>query len=134
MGGGLLEAGMDPSARRKEKNGADALAAKGTFGVVAAEVLANRQASKAATSTMSKNRWLLERFAAPLASRPSAEITAEILELLRTVEQRGRTRMDEGGVATGLSEAIRHARHDSLLRSRNVAEIVRKAPKQRRFR
>ncbi|MGD0762001.1 MAG: integrase arm-type DNA-binding domain-containing protein [Roseiarcus sp.] len=87
----LLESGVDPSAQRREVKAAEALVAASTFGVVAAEVLANKEANEAADSTLSKNRWLLENLAAPLASRPIAEITAaEILDLLRRVEKTGR--------------------------------------------
>ena len=87
----LVEKGIDPSARRKEDKAAQALAASNTFGAVAAEVLANKEAHEAASSTMSKNRWLLEHLAAPLADRPIAEITAkEILDLLKRIETSGR--------------------------------------------
>ena len=62
-----------------------------TFGAVAAEVLANKQAMEAADATLNKNRWLLENLAAPLKERPIAEITSkEILELLKRVEATGR--------------------------------------------
>jgi hypothetical protein len=54
-------------------------------------VLANKKATDAAGSTMSKNRWLLEHLAAPLANRPISEITAvEILHLLKLIEKSGR--------------------------------------------
>jgi hypothetical protein len=87
----LLEAGIDPSAQRRESKAAETVAASSTFGVVAAEVLANKEANEAASATLSKNRWLLENLAAPLAARPIAEITAaEILELLRRVEKSDR--------------------------------------------
>lgn len=87
----LLEQGIDPSAHRRETAAAAELAAKITFGVVAAEVLANKEASQAAGATMDKNRWLLESLAAPLKDRPIGEITSkEILDLLKKVEQSGR--------------------------------------------
>lgn len=87
----LLEAGTDPSDQRKQDKAAETKAASNTFGVVVAEVLANKAANEAASSTLSKNRWLLEHLAAPLAYRPIAEITAaEILELLKRIETSGR--------------------------------------------
>jgi integrase len=87
----LLEAGIDPSAERKQIKAAELVAAANTFGAVAAEVLANKEANEAASATLSKNRWLLENLAAPLAARPIAEITAaEILEILRRIEKSGR--------------------------------------------
>lgn len=65
--------------------------AKNTFGVIAAELLGNKEANEAASATMSKNRWLLEKLAAPLANRPIAEVTpVEILHLLKQVEKSGR--------------------------------------------
>ena len=40
---------------------------------------------------MSKNRWLLQELAAPLAKRPINEITpAEILVILKRIEKTGR--------------------------------------------
>ena len=79
----LLEAGIDPSAERKQSKAAELVAAANTFGAVAAEVLANKEA-KSGERHLSKNRWLLEISAAPLAARPIAEITAaEILEILQ---------------------------------------------------
>lgn len=87
----LLEAGVDPSAQRKQEKIADRIAANNTFGLIAAEVLANKEAQEAARSTLSKNRWLIENLAAPLAGRPIAEITAaEILDLLKRIETSGR--------------------------------------------
>lgn len=87
----LLEQGIDPSVHRREAQQAVEEEAKSTFGHVAAEVLANKEASEAASATMNKNRWLLEDLAAPLKNRPIAEITSkEILELLRKVEVSGR--------------------------------------------
>lgn len=54
-------------------------------------MLANKEANEAASSTLSKNRWLLENLAAPLSSRPIAEITAaEILDLFKRIETSGR--------------------------------------------
>ncbi len=86
-----LESGIDPSTHRKEEKAADELANQNTFGIVAGEVLANKEAEDAAGSTMSKNRWLLENLAAPLADRPIAEITSqEILILLKRIEASGR--------------------------------------------
>ncbi|MBM3607753.1 MAG: DUF4102 domain-containing protein [Alphaproteobacteria bacterium] len=87
----LLESGIDPSTQRKEEKAADELSNRNTFGIVAAEILANKEAEDAASTTMSKNRWLLENLAAPLADRPIAEITSqEILILLKRIEASGR--------------------------------------------
>jgi integrase len=87
----LIAEGIDPSVRRKLDKIASATAAKNTFGAVAAEHLANLEANGAAERTLTKNRWLLEDLAAPLASRPIAEIVpAEILDILKRVEKSGR--------------------------------------------
>jgi len=87
----LLKKGIDPSAHRRETAAAAEQAAQSTFGAVAAEVLANKEASHASEATLSKNRWLLENLAAPLKDRPIAEITSkEILDLLKVVEKSGR--------------------------------------------
>ena len=87
----LLDAGVDPSEKRKKEKIAERIAANNTFGLIAAEVLANKEAQEAAHSTLSKNCWLIENLAAPLAARPIAEITsAETLELLKRIELSGR--------------------------------------------
>ncbi len=87
----LIEVGTDPSVRKKLDKISVATSAQNTFGAVAAEYLANMKESDVAESTLSKNRWLLEDLAAPLAGRPIAEIIpAEILEVLKRIEKTGR--------------------------------------------
>ncbi len=87
----LLLAGTDPSLQRRLDKLAAATAACNTFGDVAAEYLANLEATGAAETTIVKNRWLLEDLASPLATRPVAEIVpAEILQLLKRIEKSGR--------------------------------------------
>jgi integrase len=87
----LIADGIDPAVKRKLDALAVATATQNTFGAVAAEYLANLEASGAAASTMAKNRWMLEDLAAPLAKRPIADIVpAEILTILKRVEQSGR--------------------------------------------
>ncbi len=87
----LLLDGVDPSAQRKEQRLAARISANNTFGAIAQELLAKKEAEAAAGSTMSKNRWLLEDLASSLATRPIAEITAaEVLALLQRVEKSGR--------------------------------------------
>ena len=70
--------------RKKRTRSLQPLQAQNTFGVIAAEHLANLEANKVAETTLSKNRWLLEQLAAPLTDRPITEITpAELLDLLQ---------------------------------------------------
>lgn len=87
----LLANGTDPSVQKRQDKIAAGTAARNTFGAVADEVLANKEANEASSSTMDKNRWLLKELAAPLCDRPIAEITAaEILDLLKRIEKSGR--------------------------------------------
>ena len=87
----LLASGADPAVKRKLDKIAAATAAQNTFGAIAAECLANMEAIGAAQSTISKNRWMLNDLAAPLANRPIAEIVpAEILDVLKRIEKSGR--------------------------------------------
>ena len=87
----LLAEGTDPAVRKKLDRIAAETAARNTFGLIVEEFLANLEANGAATSTMAKNKWLLEDLAKPLANRPVAEITAaEILDLLKRIEKSGR--------------------------------------------
>lgn len=87
----LLAAGVDPSAKRRQDKLDETLAAANSFGVIADEVLANKQAMGASNSTLEKNRWLLKDLAAPLSDRPITEISAaEVLRLLKRIEVSGR--------------------------------------------
>jgi len=87
----LLTEGTDPAVRKKLDRIAAETAARNTFGLIVEEFLGNLEANGAAASTMSKNKWLLEDLAKPLANRPIAEITAaEILDLLKRIEKSGR--------------------------------------------
>ena len=87
----LIAAGVDPSIKKKLDRHNAERAAGNTFGMIAAEFLENLAGNGAAEITQSKNKWLLEEVAAPLASRPVADITpAELLELLKRVERSGR--------------------------------------------
>ncbi len=87
----LLATGTDPSAQKRQDKIAAGTAARNTFGAIVEEVLSNKEANQAASSTMDKNRWLLQDLAAPLTERPIADITAaEILDVLKRVEKTGR--------------------------------------------
>lgn len=87
----LLTDGADPAVQRRLDRIAAANSARNTFGLVAAEHLANMEANGAAVATMSKLRWMLEDLAKPLANRPIADIApAEILDLLKRIEKTGR--------------------------------------------
>src|SRR6202795_2739745 len=87
----LLAAGTDPSVKRKLDKITAATSAQNTFGAVATEYLAHMEANGASESTLSKNRWMLQDLAAPLANRPITEIlAAEILIVLKRIEKTGR--------------------------------------------
>jgi len=87
----LLSEGGDPAVQKKLDNIAARTASNNTFGLVAQEYLANMVSNDAASSTLSKNKWLLLDIASPLASRPIKDISsAEILDLLKRVESSGR--------------------------------------------
>lgn len=87
----LLEAGTDPSRKKQLDRIAAATSARNTFGAIAEEHLQNLQERGAAETTMIKNRWYLQKLAAPLANLPITEVTpAEILHLLKRIEKSGR--------------------------------------------
>jgi len=65
----LLADGIDPSQKRKDEK----TAAEVTFGIVATEYIAKLGEEGPAESTISKNKWLLEDLASPLARRPVTE-------------------------------------------------------------
>lgn len=86
-----IASGTNPGVKRKLERITAATAGQNTFGAIAAEYLANLEANGAAESTLSKNRWMLEDLAAPLAKRPIADILPiEILHLLKKIEKSGR--------------------------------------------
>lgn len=88
----LLASGVDPSADKKVRRIAAAVATESTFGGIAAEYLARIDKDGAAPSTLTKNKWMLQDLAGPsLGARPIAEITAaEVLTLLQDIERSGR--------------------------------------------
>jgi len=87
----LLAAGISPAQKKRADKTAAAAAAQNTFGLIAAEYIANLEAQSVAKPTLGKNRWLLEQLAAPLARRPIAEIMpAELLDILKRIEKSGR--------------------------------------------
>lgn len=87
----LLAEGMDPAEQKQRllASGRDARA--NTFAVVADELLDRKRQQSLSANTLTKIEWLLD-FARPLiGQRPVSEITAaEVLDVLRTVEKRGR--------------------------------------------
>jgi integrase len=86
-----LAEGIDPAQKRREEKVAASISAANTFGVLAAEYIDKQEKEGAAPSTVSKNKWLLQDLAAPLAKRPIAEIQpAEILDLCKRIEKSGR--------------------------------------------
>jgi integrase len=87
----LLADGIDPAAERKLNKLAAITAAQNTFGALAKEYLGILEANGAAETTLAKNRWMLERLAAPLSSRPITQIVpAEVLNVLKRIEKSGR--------------------------------------------
>jgi len=87
----LLIDNIDPAGKRRLDKIAAETAARQTFGLVADEYLGQQHAKNAARATISKTTWLLKDLASPLTDRPIHEIKpAEILTLLRRIEQSGR--------------------------------------------
>ena len=86
-----LLSGTDPAEAKRQKKLSAEVAARNTFGLIAAEYIENQKARNLSPITIKTNRWLLEELASPLANRPIKEITAaEILDLLKKVEKSGR--------------------------------------------
>ncbi|MBS7698669.1 MULTISPECIES: integrase arm-type DNA-binding domain-containing protein [unclassified Chelatococcus] len=86
-----LEQGIDPAAAKRAAELAERHSAANTFEVIADEYLAKLAREGRADTTMNKVTWLLD-FARPaLGRRPITQISAaEVLEVLRKVESRGR--------------------------------------------
>ena len=106
----LIADDVDPSHQRKLDQIARGVASKTTFGGIVEEHLEILKEDRAAVSTISKNRWLLQDLAAPLTKRPITAITpAEILLVLQRVEKTGRretARRLRGAIGTIFRRAI----------------------------
>lgn len=87
----LLVDGVDPAEHKKRSSAAVAESRANTFSIIAEELLVRKRQQGRAQHTVSKLDWLFD-FARPsIGERPIAEITAaEVLEVLRLVERRGR--------------------------------------------
>ncbi|MBA3068735.1 MAG: DUF4102 domain-containing protein [Hyphomonas sp.] len=87
---GLLQNGIDPSAKAKADKEERRALAEDTFLALAEELLARGEREGRAAITLSKKRWLIGLAAADLGARPIREITAaEILKPLRRLEAKG---------------------------------------------
>ena len=86
-----LADGQDPAELRKAKVREAKAKSEETFKAIANEWLARLEIEGRAAKTLQKMRWLLDLAYPLIGSRPIADLTApELLEVLRTVEVRGR--------------------------------------------
>lgn len=86
-----LAEGRDPAEVRKEAGREAKARSQDTFGAISDEWLDKLERDGRSSATMTKMRWLVD-FARPaIGPRPITELTApELLEVLRTIEIRGR--------------------------------------------
>jgi integrase len=86
-----LDAGVDPSLRKRLDRLSAASEQAATFEAVAAELLEKKRREAKAPQTLAKIEWLFGLATPSIGQRPIAGITApEILQVLRAVESRGR--------------------------------------------
>jgi integrase len=86
-----IEAGVDPSLRKRLDRLSAASEQAATFKAIASELLDKKRREAKANRTISKLEWLFSLATPSLGQRPIAGITApEILRVLRAVESRGR--------------------------------------------
>lgn len=86
-----LRAGQDPAEQKRIERITKAVSRANTFGLIADELMAKKEAEGRAPATMEKARWLIGLARPTLGTRPITEISAaEILATLRKVEARGR--------------------------------------------
>lgn len=104
-----------------------------TFGAVAAELLAKMEREEAAPATIKKNRWLLEKLAAPLADEPIADLTAaDIQRVLASIEASERYESAvrlRGAIGAVFRHAIRTARATNDPTAALVGGLTSPAPK-----
>lgn len=85
-----MQAGVDPTAAKREERAAKRNAAGNTFGGIAGEYIAKLEAEGKADVTIAKAYWLLSKLSPALGKRPISEITpAELLAVLRKSEKIG---------------------------------------------
>ena len=86
-----LAEGIDPSEAKKVEKRQQRISAENTFEAVANEYVDKLRNEGRAASTLSKVEWLLGIANAAMGRRPIADISsAEVLDVLRSVEKRGR--------------------------------------------
>lgn len=86
-----LSEGIDPSEAKKADKRAQRVATANTFEAIAAEYVEKLMKEGRSPRTLSKVEWLLGMAYPLIGRRPIAEISsAEVLEVLRKVERRGR--------------------------------------------
>jgi integrase len=87
----IVAAKRDPKQERKREEREARLKDSETFRKLSEEYLERLEKQRRAASTLKKNRWLLEHCYDALGDRPMSQITAaELLEVLRKIEARGR--------------------------------------------
>jgi integrase len=87
----LLADGINPSEQRKTDDAKAKVAKATTFGLIAKEVIAKLDEEGSALATLAKQKWYLEKLAAPLTDKAITEVTAaEILDILKKIEKSGR--------------------------------------------
>lgn len=86
----LLADGRDPGAEKRAAKGRLLEEKERTFAVLTAKFLEKQEKEGRATSTLSKNKWVLDMAIAELGAEPVASIKAPmILRALKKVEDRG---------------------------------------------
>ncbi len=87
----LLSSGVDPCVAKRTEKRQRELDAENTFQAVADEYIDKLRREGRAPATISKVEWLLGHAAPTLGQRPVSTVSsAEVLEVLRRVERRGR--------------------------------------------
>jgi integrase len=87
----LIKDGLDPSAERRLQRSTRRVAAANTFEAIADEFNARKEKQGKSASTLERTKRLLGLACAKLGKRPISDIkAAEVLEVLRPIEQRGR--------------------------------------------
>jgi integrase len=86
-----LDAGVDPSFRKRLDRLATVSEQAATFEAISSELLEKKRKEAKAPQTLAKLEWLFSLATPFIGQRPIASITApEILQVLRSVESRGR--------------------------------------------
>lgn len=105
----LLLEGVDPARVKQERKRANAIASRGRFEILAAELLDKNKREGRAEQTLKKKAWLIDMANKDIGKRPVMEVTpSEVLAILKKQEKLGNIET-ASRLRTTIGEVFRYA-------------------------